>query len=150
MKSGMTFQPPFDVWSFVRGVVIQDQMHLKIPRHGGVDRVQELSELPGPMPLMKLRNQLTGLHVERRKQRRGAMPTVVVRAALDLPRFHRQEGLSPIEGLNLGLLIHAEHRRVLRRLLNTSSDIEAYCNRCNCFWPISGLEREGVVIGLCD
>jgi len=40
--------------------------------------------------------------------------------------------------------------RVLRRLLDTRSDIEAYCNRCNCFWPISGLEREGVVIGLCD
>lgn len=40
--------------------------------------------------------------------------------------------------------------RTLRRLLNTSSNIEAYCNACNAFWPISGLERDGIIIGLCD
>jgi hypothetical protein len=40
--------------------------------------------------------------------------------------------------------------RTLRRLLNTNSDIEAYCSSCSCFWPISGLERGGIVIGLCD
>jgi hypothetical protein len=40
--------------------------------------------------------------------------------------------------------------RMLRRLLNTSSNIEAYCNACDEFWFISGLERDGIVIGLCD
>ena len=40
--------------------------------------------------------------------------------------------------------------RVLRRLLNTESNIEAYCDACDKFWPISGLERDGIVIGLCD
>ncbi len=40
--------------------------------------------------------------------------------------------------------------RVLRRLLNTKSSIEAYCSECNEFWPVSGLERDGIVIGLCD
>jgi hypothetical protein len=40
--------------------------------------------------------------------------------------------------------------RMLRRLLNTGSGIEAYCDRCREFWPISGLERAGIVIGLCD
>jgi hypothetical protein len=35
-------------------------------------------------------------------------------------------------------------------LLNTSSSIEAYCSTCNAFWPISGLERDGIIIGLCD
>ncbi len=40
--------------------------------------------------------------------------------------------------------------RMLRRLLNTKSHIEAYCNECNGFWPISGLERDGIIISLCD
>ncbi len=40
--------------------------------------------------------------------------------------------------------------RMLRRLLNTNSNIAAYCNACNEFWSISGLERDGIVIGLCD
>jgi len=39
---------------------------------------------------------------------------------------------------------------MLRRLLNTQANIEAYCGACNAFWPISGLERDGIVIGLCD
>ena len=40
--------------------------------------------------------------------------------------------------------------RMLRRLLNTQSNIEAYCGVCNTFWPISALERDGIVIGFCD
>ena len=40
--------------------------------------------------------------------------------------------------------------RVLRRLLNTDSHIEAYCNTCHGFWCISALERAGLVIGFCD
>jgi hypothetical protein len=41
-------------------------------------------------------------------------------------------------------------RRTLRRLINTNSLIEANCSTCSCFWPISDLERGGIVIGLCD
>jgi hypothetical protein len=40
--------------------------------------------------------------------------------------------------------------RMLRRLLNTRASIEAYCDECHERWPISGLERDGIVIGLCD
>jgi len=41
-------------------------------------------------------------------------------------------------------------RRVLRLLLNTNGKILAYCNPCEQFWPISPLERSGIVIGLGD
>ncbi|HVN43927.1 MAG TPA: hypothetical protein VMT66_01655 [Steroidobacteraceae bacterium] len=40
--------------------------------------------------------------------------------------------------------------RMLRRLLNTDASIEAYCGACNQFWAVSALERDGIVIGLCD
>ena len=40
--------------------------------------------------------------------------------------------------------------RMLRRLLNTHANIEAYCGACDAFWPISALERDGIAIGFCD
>ena len=44
------------------------------------------------------------------------MPDVIVGALLGLPRLHRQRLLGPIQRLNLGLLIDAEHDRVLGRV----------------------------------
>jgi hypothetical protein len=41
-------------------------------------------------------------------------------------------------------------RRVLRLLLNSNGKILAYCAPCDRFWPISPLERNGIVIGLGD
>jgi len=41
-------------------------------------------------------------------------------------------------------------RRVLLRLLNTHSKIEAYCVTCDLFWQISSLERSGITIALGD
>ena len=40
--------------------------------------------------------------------------------------------------------------RMLRRFLNTGTSIEAYCNDCHQVWAVSSLERDGIVIGLCD
>ena len=42
-----------------------------------------------------------------------AVPRVVVGAALDLARAHRQQRLGAVERLDLRLLVHAEHQRVL-------------------------------------
>jgi len=39
-------------------------------------------------------------------------------------------------------------RRALLRLVNTHGSIEAYCIVCDGFWPVSALERAGIVIGL--
>jgi hypothetical protein len=44
------------------------------------------------------------------------VPDVIVGALLGLPRLHRQRLLGPIQRLNLGLLIDAEHDRVLGRV----------------------------------
>jgi hypothetical protein len=41
-------------------------------------------------------------------------------------------------------------RRVLRGLLSSDGKILAYCIPCDKFWPISPLERSGIVIGLGD
>jgi hypothetical protein len=51
------------------------------------------------------------------------VPLVVVRAPLDLPRAHRQQGLRAIEGLHLRFLIHAQHQGVLGRIHVLADDI---------------------------
>ena len=63
------------------------------------------------------------LHVEGSEQSRRAMPTVVKRPALGLPWQHRQKRLRSIEGLNLRLLVDAQHHGVLRRREIESHDV---------------------------
>ena len=49
----MLIQPSFDFSSFVRGVVVQDQMQRDILRHGAVNLFQEFDGLLGPMARAK-------------------------------------------------------------------------------------------------
>src|SRR6188768_857247 len=81
------------------------------------------------MPLMELRNQLARLHVEGGEQRGGAMPPVVVRAPLDLPRAHRQHRLGTIQRLNLGLLIDSEQYGMGRRLHVEADDVPDFLDQ---------------------
>lgn len=51
----------------MRAVVVHDQMHVQVPRDGGIHGIQELPELGRALPLMKLGNELTRLDVKRSK-----------------------------------------------------------------------------------
>ena len=51
------------------------------------------------------------------------MAFVVVRAALQLPRPQRQQWLRAVQRLNLALLIHAEHQRVIGRVHIQAHDV---------------------------
>src|SRR3978361_807856 len=51
-----------------------------------------------------------GFHVEGGKQARCAVALVVVGLAFGLARAHRQHGLCAVEGLDLGLLVDAQHQ----------------------------------------
>ena len=57
---------------------------------------------------------LPGGDVEGGEQGGGAVPVVVVGAALDQPRLHRQHRHGAVQRLDLGLLVHAQQDRVLR------------------------------------
>src|SRR5207253_10243308 len=99
----------------VGAVVVHDDVHVEIGWDLRLDQIEELTELDGAMALMKLRDDLTRLRVERGEQRGRAVPIVVMRAALHLAGPHRQERLGAIQRLDLWLFIDAEYRRVLRR-----------------------------------
>jgi hypothetical protein len=66
-----------------------------------------------PVPVLAAAGHLPGGDVQRREQGGGAVPDVVVRAALDQVWLGRQDGRGAVQGLDLGLLVHAQHDRVL-------------------------------------
>ena len=51
------------------------------------------------------------------------MTLVVMRASLRQPRSHGQDGLGAVEGLDLALLIHAQHGRRFGRVQIEPDDV---------------------------
>src|SRR5215475_13433544 len=78
----MTGEPPVNRRRLVRARVVENQVDRERGGHLGVDGLQELTELARALSAVKLRDDATGLRVERREQRRRAMARVIVRAPL--------------------------------------------------------------------
>jgi hypothetical protein len=66
---------------------------------------------------------LAGGDLERGEQGDGAVPNVVVGAPLGQTGLHRQDRGGAVQRLNLGLLVDAEHDRVLRRCQVQPDDV---------------------------
>ena len=68
------------------------------------------------MLAIRLADDLSRGDVQRREQRGGPVALVVVCHRLTTPLLHRQTGLRAVQGLDLALLVKAEHRGVVRRV----------------------------------
>ena len=66
---------------------------------------------------------LPGGHLQGGKQGGGAVPDVVMGAAGSQARAQRQHRRGPVQGLDLGFLIDADHDRVVRRVQAQANDI---------------------------
>ena len=97
----------------MRAVIIQHQMDIQIGRNGDVDFLQKVEELHRTMASIALAKDVAGRDIESRKQAGDAMSLVVVRAPLLLSGPHGQHRLGTAERLNLRLLIHAQHQRMM-------------------------------------
>ena len=75
------------------------------------------------MSAMTSADDLTGLDIERCKKRGDAMAQVVVRLPFRNAWTHRKDRLRAVQRLYLGLLIDAEHDRILRRRHIQSDDV---------------------------
>ena len=68
----------------------------------------------------------TGGGIERRIQGERSVPVVLEAVALGASRRERQDGIETIQGLNGGLLIDAEHGRMLRRAQIEADDVGGF------------------------
>src|SRR5215207_2446404 len=109
-------QPVAHQCRLVGGIVIQHDMDLLAVRHSGVDLVQKVAKLYGAVSTVALGEHVASGHLQSREERGRAMAHVIMSTPLNLPRTHGQERLAALKGLNLTLLVDAEHHSINGRL----------------------------------
>jgi hypothetical protein len=118
MHSRMLLQPALVLLVGIE--IIQHDVKLAV-RKSCNDLVHEAEEFDAPAPLFVLAQNLAGRDIESREQGPRPMPLVVVALAGQGPCGRQlQIALRPLQGLNRGLLIDAEHDGLAGRV-----DIEA-------------------------
>ena len=116
VEPGMAGQPGADLLVLMRGIVVDDQVDVEIGRHVVIDLFQEREELLVAVAgLAPSQNRSVG-HVQGGEEGRGAVTDVIVGDALHIAQAHRQDRLGPIQGLDLGLLVHAQDHRMVGRV----------------------------------
>lgn len=116
-------QPAFDEIGLVRGIVVEHQMDFQTDRDGLVDEIEKLAELLAAMFGKALADDLAGGQIQGRKKTGGAMTKVVRRAPFELAGPHGENGLGTAQGLDLALLVHAEHQGIERRAQIEAHDV---------------------------
>ncbi len=91
---------------FVSSVVVHHNMNVQVRWSSSVDSVEKFPELDGAVSALTCPQNLTGLHVKGCEEGCGAMPRVVMSAALHLSRTHGQQRLHTVKRLDLGFLVH--------------------------------------------
>ena len=112
----MPQKPSPNFLGLVGSIVIQYQMDRKIGSNGTIDLVQELAELDGAVPWPALTDHRSRADVQRSQEAGGAMALVLVSSTLRLAGQRGQDGLTTAQRLNLTLLIHPQHQRMMRRV----------------------------------
>ena len=115
LEPGMRGEPPADGGVFARPVVVANQVRIA-PRVLLLDRLQRAHKLNVRVAGEAAPEHLAAGDLERGKQAGGAVSLVVVRHPCGQPRPQRQQRLRSVEGLDLGLLVYAQHQRPLRRV----------------------------------
>ena len=100
----------------MRQQVIDDQVNLVALGLVGHDVGQECDELCRRMAFSRLPDHFARLGVKRGVQGQRPMTEVLKPVSFDAPRRKRQHRILAVKCLDGGLLIHADHRRVLRRI----------------------------------
>jgi hypothetical protein len=115
-------QPTADDWVLVGGVVVAD--HVQPPaRVGAGDLLEEGQELLVAVAGSALVGDAPGGDLQGGKQRGRPVPQVVMGALLGPPGPDPAHGLGTFQGLNLGLLVHAEHHGPLRWVPVQADDV---------------------------
>lgn len=108
---------------FVGPVVIDDQVQIHFRRSLRINRFEESDKLLVPMPGHAITNHSSIKRYHRSKQRRRAVPFVIVRHGAATPFLQRQPRLRPVESLNLRFLVNAQHERLIWRVQIQSDHI---------------------------
>ena len=116
VQRGVSGKPFTHFGMFMGSVVIDDGMDRLSLRHPRFDGVEEADELLMAVSFHVLPDDGAIEDIEGSKQRRGAMPFVVMRHCAGAARFHRQARLGAVERLDLALFVDREDHRMSGRV----------------------------------
>ena len=122
-KRGWAASQLLDRRRLVGGAVVEDQVHVEVVGDLAVDGLQELLELDRAVAAVQRADHLAGRDVQRGVEAGGARALVVVGGALRGAGQHRQDRRGAIQGLDLGLLVDAEHDGALGRVEVEPDDV---------------------------
>ncbi len=119
------FAEPFVDLSVVVGFqVVEDDVDLCVGRVGLDQPVHEPQEFFGALSAEGLPHDFTIEHVQSCEQVRRAVAHIVMGALLGLAEADRQQRLGPVQRLDLGLLVKAQHHSALGRVQVQANDID--------------------------
>src|SRR5580693_1575384 len=101
-------EPRLNLWGFVGGIVIHDNVDIESFGDLRIDLFEEVQELGRPVALVAFADDEPRGNIECGKQRGRPVPHIAVRATFGYARHHRQDWLLAIERLDLALLVDAE------------------------------------------
>src|ERR1022692_4706276 len=105
-----------DCLSFMGGEIVEDDLNLLPRRAQGYDLLQKGDELAAGMAGRGFAVDATSGGIQRCIQGERSVPVVLEAVAFGASGRERQDGIETIYGLHGGLLIDAEHGRVLGRV----------------------------------
>ena len=116
-------QPVVDQRRLVRSIIVHDEVDVQVGRRLGLDGVQELAELHRSVASLAAADHLAGLGVQCGKQRHRAVAQIIVGAPFRLSGTHGQQRAGTVQSLDLGLFVHAQHQRSVRRIQVKAHDV---------------------------
>jgi len=133
-------EPVLDRRGLVGRVVIEHEVHRELVGHLVVDALEKLLELDRPVSAVRRGDHSTRGDVERREETGRAGPHVVVTSTLGHTRQQCEDRLGPVQGLNLGLLINAEHHGALGRIEVEANDVAHLVDEERVLGQLEGLD----------
>ena len=119
----MAGEPSLHDRRLVRRQVIQHHMDLEGLVNLRVDFAEELDEVDASVLLLAASDDVPSGDVQGGKEIERPVAEIVAGPALRLADVHRQDGLGPLECLNLRCLVEGEDSRVLRRIHVQTYDV---------------------------
>ena len=116
MEAGPFGEPVPDRRRLVGGEIVGNQVHVQLGGHLGLDGIEKLAELQGPVAAVALANYLAASGVQGGEERDGAVAPVIMDAPLGLARAQGLKRPGAVQGLDLGFLVHAQVQRPVRRV----------------------------------
>ena len=113
VEARMPCEPALHRRRLVGGVIVEDQVEVELRRGRLVDPPQEADELDSTVLEHALADDFALQDLQGGEQTGGTVALVIVGHRAQTPLLQGQSGLRAIQGLDLGLLVHAQHESLV-------------------------------------